>query len=65
MLTEPGSHFMSDSEAEKDEKSVKPDELPVVHVANWFGGRREICLELDGVRYRLRITRKNKLILQK
>jgi hemin uptake protein HemP len=30
-----------------------------------FGQRREVCLELDGVRYRLRITRRNKLILQK
>ena len=56
---------MSNSEAEEDEKSAKLDELPVVDVANWFGDRREICLELDGVRYRLRITRKNKLILQK
>lgn len=39
--------------------------VPVVQVADWFGDHREICLELDGVRYRLRITRRNKLILQK
>lgn len=30
-----------------------------------FEGRREVLIELDGVRYRLRITRRNKLILQK
>ena len=30
-----------------------------------FKGRREIWIELDGVRYRLRITRRNRLILQK
>ena len=30
-----------------------------------FGDRREIWIELDGVRYRLRITRRGKLILQK
>lgn len=40
-------------------------DIPVIHVADWFGERREICLELDGVRYRLRITRRNRLILQK
>jgi hemin uptake protein HemP len=28
-------------------------------------GRREILIEHEGVRYRLRITRRNKLILQK
>jgi hemin uptake protein HemP len=30
-----------------------------------FQGRREIWIEHDGERYRLRITRRNKLILQK
>lgn len=38
---------------------------PVIDVAQLFGEHREIGLELDGVRYRLRITRRNKLILQK
>jgi hemin uptake protein HemP len=28
-------------------------------------GHREIWIEHDGVRYRLRVTRRNKLILQK
>jgi hemin uptake protein HemP len=30
-----------------------------------FGPRREITIEHEGVQYRLRITRRNKLILQK
>lgn len=30
-----------------------------------FGGRREIWIEHAGERYRLRISRRNKLILQK
>lgn len=54
------------SESDRDDKDrTKEDDQPVINVAEWFGERREICLELDGVRYRLRITRKNKLILQK
>ena len=40
--------------------------LPVVDARELFaGGRREIVIEHEGVRYRLRITRRNKLILQK
>jgi hemin uptake protein HemP len=56
---------MSESEAHNDDKPADEDNQPVIDVTEWFGDRREICLELDGVRYRLRITRKNKLILQK
>jgi len=37
----------------------------VVPAAELFGDRREVWLERDGVRYRLRITRRGKLILQK
>jgi hemin uptake protein HemP len=43
----------------------EPAEAPVIRVADWFGDRREVWLELGRVRYRLRITRRNKLILQK
>ena len=52
----------------------KPDERPnpptgeserVVRAEELFGDRREVWIELDGVRYRLRITRRGKLILQK
>ena len=38
---------------------------PIVQADKLFGDRREIWIELDGVRYRLRITRRKKLILQK
>jgi hemin uptake protein HemP len=56
---------VDDSEPAVADKAAKPADVAVIRVAEWFGGRREICLELDGVRYRLRITRRNKLILQK
>ena len=38
---------------------------PVVVAEDLFCGKREVLIEHDGVRYRLRITRRNKLILQK
>ena len=57
------------SDPEKPAELAQPNdsnrEQPVVDVTRWFGDRREIVLELEGVRYRLRITRRNKLILQK
>lgn len=37
----------------------------VVDARELFQGQREIQIEHEGVRYRLRITRRNKLILQK
>jgi hemin uptake protein HemP len=37
----------------------------VVEAVKLFQGSREVWIEHDGVRYRLRITRRNKLILQK
>jgi hemin uptake protein HemP len=37
----------------------------VVDAEDLFHGRREVWIEHEGVRYRLRITRRNKLILQK
>jgi hemin uptake protein HemP len=42
-----------------------PGPLPAIDVRQLLQGRREIILEHDGVRYRLRLTRRNKLILQK
>jgi hemin uptake protein HemP len=44
----------------------KPKQPPrVVDARQLFEGRQEIWIEHEGVRYRLRITRRNKLILQK
>lgn len=39
------------------EKAVRSEQL--------FGDKKEIVIEHEGERYRLRITRRNKLILQK
>jgi hemin uptake protein HemP len=49
-------------EHEKEELTEKPR---VIDADAIFQGAREVWLELDGIRYRLRITRRNKLILQK
>ena len=58
---------MSDTEAEKDDPNEPPTEEPerVLKAEDLFAGKREVWIELDGVRYRLRITRRGKLILQK
>ena len=49
-----------DPDEDREEETPK-----VVRAEELFGDRREIAIELDGVRYRLRITRRGKLILQK
>jgi hemin uptake protein HemP len=49
-------------EPQADERT---DEPRVIDADDLFQGAREVWLELDGIRYRLRITRRNKLILQK
>ena len=57
---------MSDTDDETDECAGVPAEVPrVLNAAELFAGKREVWIELDGVRYRLRITRRGKLILQK
>jgi hemin uptake protein HemP len=56
---------------EPDRSPDPPDESTpykperVVRAEELFGEQREVWIELDGVRYRLRITRRGKLILQK
>jgi hemin uptake protein HemP len=52
-------------DSEPDETPEPGEEPRVIDAGDLFQGAREICLELDGIRYRLRITRRNKLILQK
>lgn len=58
---------MSETEVDRDEhEDEKPEGPPrVLNAEEIFAGRREVWIELDGVRYRLRITRRGKLILQK
>jgi hemin uptake protein HemP len=47
-------------------RAGQPKETPkVVCARELFAGAREICIEHAGERYLLRITRRNKLILQK
>jgi hemin uptake protein HemP len=41
------------------------DALPVVDAAKVLGEAREVLLDFHGVRYRLRVTRRGRLILQK
>lgn len=55
------------SQPEPDPSDPAPvEEAPrVVRAEELFGEQREIWIELEGVRYRLRITRRGKLILQK
>jgi len=55
------------SDDENDREASPSDGVPsrVLRAAELFGDSREVWIELDGVRYRLRITRRGKLILQK
>jgi hemin uptake protein HemP len=61
---------MTDS-TDLNKQPVKPrageeQESPrVISAQELFAGAREICIEHAGERYLLRVTRRNKLILQK
>jgi hemin uptake protein HemP len=53
-----------DTSVQRQER--RTDEAPVVVDARQLlQGRKEVWIEHEGVRYRLRLTRRNKLILQK
>jgi hemin uptake protein HemP len=57
-----------DDENEQACPNEKPESFKQPRIMNaeeLFGAEREVWIDLDGVRYRLRITRRNKLILQK
>jgi hemin uptake protein HemP len=55
-----------DHENEEPHAHEKPEKPPrIVDAGELFGEHREVWIDLEGVRYRLRITRRNKLILQK
>jgi hemin uptake protein HemP len=59
---------MSENKPNEDGEDEMPpgDEAPkVIRAEELFAGKREVWIDLDGVRYRLRITRRGKLILQK
>jgi hemin uptake protein HemP len=54
-----------DRQSDETPRTREAESVPVIDVAEWFGDHREVWLDLDGVRYRLRMTRRKKLILQK
>jgi hemin uptake protein HemP len=58
---------MNADELEVDPPSDRMNADPgrILKAEDLFGDQREVWIELDGVRYRLRITRRGKLILQK
>lgn len=47
------------------QRQVPAIDVPVLKAEELFRGRREVCIVYGGVYYRLRITRRNRLILQK
>jgi hemin uptake protein HemP len=49
----------------KEPSTPPPKTAKRISAVELFGGEREVWIEHDGIRYRLRITRRNKLILQK
>jgi hemin uptake protein HemP len=50
---------------EPDADDPPPADGPVLRTEELFGERREVWIDHHGERYRLRITRRGKLILQK
>lgn len=57
---------MSQNDPDEGNEDASANEPPkVVRAEELFAGKREVWIDLDGVRYRLRITRRGKLILQK
>ena len=63
--TDGGSAVSEAKERSVLRSGAKADPPVVVDARLLFRGRREIVIEHAGVRYRLRITRRNKLRLQK
>jgi hemin uptake protein HemP len=59
-MTEPA--IPPERQAHAGEQSTPPRTIDAEQL---FQGSREIWIEHQGVRYRLRLTRRNKLILQK
>ena len=56
---------MNADEAVEEPRPERDESPRLVRAEELFGESREVWIDLDGVRYRLRITRRGKLILQK
>ncbi len=61
-MTENPSRLQRGEAGELPERSETPRAIDAEEL---FRGSKEVWIEHEGVRYRLRITRRNKLILQK
>ena len=61
-MNEPADLHSQPAEPKAGETKDSPK---VVSAQELFAGEREICIEHEGERYVLRITRRGKLILQK
>lgn len=53
------------NERDESDADEPPADGPVLRTEELFGDRREVWIDHHGERYRLRITRRGKLILQK
>jgi hemin uptake protein HemP len=53
------------TEPKKKSRSSSPNQSDAISAEALFRGQREVYIEFGGAHYRLRITRKNKLILCK
>lgn len=53
------------ADEDKRRRQAEPARPRLLCSATLFAGEREVIIEHAGERYRLRITRRNKLILQK
>jgi len=50
---------------DRELESPPPAQEAIIRAEDLFQDRQEVWIELNGERYRLRITRRGKLILQK
>ncbi len=59
------STMQPDEDPEAGHAGESEKTLKILHAKELFGESREIVIENEGEHYRLRITRRGKLILQK
>ena len=55
----------TEADERHSEKTEETAPAPALSTRQLFAGAKEILIEHEGEHYRLRITRRNKLILQK
>ena len=65
MILSNDEEFSSPQEPQEENLSELSESCPEIDAETILQGNTEVFLVLQGVRYRLRRTRRNKLILQK